>query len=240
MVSPQLLGERRLFGSASDSCHTEAHAARELNAQMAEATDPLDCHEITRPATRVPKRVERRHAGAKQGRRVARGQLVGNGCQTAFLGNHHLGVAAIVADAGNRLILAVHEVAAPARCAAAAMSAEKTHTHPLAEFPVGNPVAQSVDRADHFMAGDARVGDTGGETVDGEGVGMTNPARLNPNSDLPRWWRDQLSIYELQFARRGHLSGAIVRRCHCRLLKFLRLSFLVMGGDKNKYICKYY
>jgi hypothetical protein len=84
--------------------------------------------------------------------------------------NHHLGVASIGGNSGNRLILAVHEVAFTARRAAAAIAGEKADAHPLADFPEGHALSKGIDLADHFMARNARVANVGSEPFDGEDV----------------------------------------------------------------------
>jgi hypothetical protein len=46
------------------------------------------------------------------------------------------------------------------------MSAEKSYTDALADFPARNSLAQGVDFAHHFMAGDARERDAGEDAID--------------------------------------------------------------------------
>jgi hypothetical protein len=124
-VGPQLPGQRRLLLTAGDGRHAKAHPVRELDGQVAEAADALDRHKIAGPGGRVSERVAGRHAGAQQGRRVRRREICGNSCQGALIGDHHLGVAAVLGNTGNRLVLAVHDVTLPAGRAAAAMAARK-------------------------------------------------------------------------------------------------------------------
>ena len=72
--------------------------------------------------------------------------------------DHHLGIASITGNSGNRLILAVHEVAFAARRAAAAIAGQETDAHPLAHFPEGHALSKGIDLANHFMARNAGSG----------------------------------------------------------------------------------
>src|SRR5262249_62317587 len=79
-------------------------------------------------------------------------------------------------------------------------------------------LAEGVDLADHFMAGNAGVADVGREALDGEGVRMTDAARLDTNPDFPRRGRREFPLHHFQAAGPSHLNGAIGLR-HCRLLR---------------------
>jgi hypothetical protein len=161
-----------------------------------------------------------RHAGAQEGRRVRRRHFGGDGCQGALGGDHHFGVAAVVGNSGNRLILAVHAVTPPAGRAAAAMAAEEADPHSLAELPGRHALAEGINFADHFMARNAGVADVGSEALDGEGVRMTDAARLDPNADVPRPGHRQFPLHHFQAGGLGHLNGTIGCHCHRRLLRF--------------------
>src|SRR5262249_23698511 len=110
--------------------------------------------------------------------------------------------------------------------AATAIAAEKADPHPLAELPGRHALAEGIDLADHFMAGNAGIADVGREAIDGEGVRMTNAARLDTNPDLPRLGRRQFPLHHFQAARLGHLNGAI-SLCHVRLLRFQSVAVLI-------------
>ena len=77
MVGPQLPGQRLLFRTAGDGRHTKTHPVHELDAQMPEAADALDRHEIAGPGGQVSQRVIGRHAGAQQGRASAAASSAG-------------------------------------------------------------------------------------------------------------------------------------------------------------------
>src|SRR5262249_45880499 len=134
-------------------------------------------------------------------------------------GDHHLGVAAVVSHSGNRLVLAVHEITPSAGRAAAAIAAEKADSHPLAELPGRHALAEGIDLADHFMARNAGGADVARETLDGEGVRMTDAARFDTNPDFARRGRRQFPLNYFQAAGLAHLNGAI-GLLHGQLLRF--------------------
>jgi hypothetical protein len=81
--------------------------------------------------------------------------------------HHHLGISAIMMNAGKFLVLAVHEIAAAAELAVAAGPAEKSDAYSLSDAPALNTCADFVDPTDHLMARDSRKRDAGEDRVDG-------------------------------------------------------------------------
>ncbi len=133
-------------------------------------------------------------ARARQGCRFRGRQSVGNGRQRVRVRDHHLGIASITGNSGNRLILAVHEVAFPARRAAAAIAGEETNAHALADFPEGHALSNGIDLANDFVAWNAGVLNPRSKPLDGEDIGMTDTASLNANPYFPRRWCLQFAV----------------------------------------------
>src|ERR1700745_4148723 len=100
-------------------------------------------------------------------------------------------------NAGVFLVPAVHEVAAAAELAVAAVAAEKSDTHALTDRPTLDTVAKRIDPAHGLVSGDARVGDTGEDSVDCRRIRVADATGLNANPDLPRRGRRQLPLHQV-------------------------------------------
>jgi hypothetical protein len=87
-----------------------------------------------------------------------------------LVGDHDFGVAAVAGNTGDRLILAIHEVAASAGLAVTAVAAEKSDADSLTDFPIRDALAEGIDLADHFVAWNAGVANSGSKALDGEDV----------------------------------------------------------------------
>ena len=128
-------------------------------------------------ATRSPdraveflRRVIGRHSGAQQRSSFGRREQVGDSRECMLVGDHDFGVTAVAGNTGDRLILAIHEVAASAGLAVTAVAAEKSDADSLTDFPVRDALTEGIDLADDFMARNARELNTGSEPLDGEDV----------------------------------------------------------------------
>ena len=171
-------------------------------------------------ATRSPgaraalaQRVEGRDARAQQGRRVLGGQGVGDRGERRLGDDDVVGVPAVVGDAGHEAVHAADHVAAPARVAVAAVAAEPADPDPLAHLPRERVLADGLDPAGDLVAGDARVLDTRHVALDGEGVGVADPAGLHADQDLAAAGGGDLALDQLELL----LPGAVT--CIARVKK---------------------
>ena len=109
----------------------------------------------------VAQAVEGGDAGAHQRGGVYVGQVVGDEGERVGGGDDVVGIAAVEADAGDLLILAENEIAAPAGNAVVAVAAVPAEADALAHFEEGNVGADGIDDAGHLMARHAGIGDAG-------------------------------------------------------------------------------
>src|SRR5437870_6902206 len=86
-----------------------------------------------------------------------------------------------------------------------AMTCHITHAHPLSFFPALHARPDGLDSSDHFMAGDARVGESGETTFNRKSIGMANAAGLDMDSDLAKGRLDNCSLNDFQLARFRYL-----------------------------------
>ena len=223
VVGAELLRQFRLVGTAGNRRDLEPHVPGVLDTQMAEAADPEHGDKIAGLRRRVSQGAERRESRAQQRRRIDRRQVVRDRHEPARLCDHHFGVPAVMMNAGVFLVPAVHEVAVAAELAVAAGATEKPDTHALTDRPALDTVAKCIDPADDLVSGDARVGDTGKDSIDCRRIRVADATGLNANPDLPRRGRRQLPLHHVQAAGLAHLNGAIGCRCHRQLLRLQRL-----------------
>src|SRR5438874_1230982 len=92
----QLFGQRFFVGAFGDGHGFKSHFPGELNAQMSQASDPLDRDEISGPGSAVSKRVVGGDSGAKNRRRFFKRNLIWNSGQGFFGGDHIFGIAPVV------------------------------------------------------------------------------------------------------------------------------------------------
>src|SRR6202035_2334497 len=181
----KLLGSLRLVRTSSDCGNLEAYMASILQSKMAKAADAEDRNKVARFRGRVAQRAEGRQASTQQRRRVDGCEIVRHGHQAAGLGDHHLGIAAVVVDTRERLVLAAHQVAVAAGPTVPAAAAEKSYADALADFPPLHPRADRVDATHRLVTGDTRPLDWK-HSFDSAGVRMADPARPNANADMAR------------------------------------------------------
>jgi hypothetical protein len=121
---------------------------------------------------------------------------------------YELGITAVVADAGNLQFLTADEIAAPAGLAYAAVPAMPTYADPITHFPIAGAFSDSVDYTRDLVPGRTRIDDPGKGTLLGEDVAMTDPARLNSDSD-----RSGLGLADLFLNQLEGSTGAIYAYC---------------------------
>ena len=198
-----------LVRAAGDRHGLEPHPAGELHAEMAEAADAEDGDEVARTGAALAQRVEGGDARAEQRRGVLRGQVVRDRGQRALRHHDVVGVAAVVGDAGHQAVDAADHVAAPARVAVAAVAAEPADPDALAHLPGDHGLADGLDPSGDLVPGDPRVLDPRYPALDGEGVGVADPAGLHPDEHLARAGIAELPLGLLELrAGAGNLHHA--------------------------------
>jgi hypothetical protein len=132
--------------------------------------------------------------------------------ETGGSGVHHLGVAAVLAGSWLGLIEAVHEIAAPALCALAAVAAEEAKANAFADVPRRHVTADRVDDADDLVAGHDRLAGVGTDTFHAEEIAVAHSACENADADVPRFGIDDLALDEFEFTLSCDLESAVRRR----------------------------
>jgi hypothetical protein len=169
---------------------------------MSKAAESVDRHYVTSSRTGIAKRIEGGEPGTQQRSSLGRAQVVGHTDQTARFGEHDFRISAVGGHPGNDRVLAVHDVALPARRAGAIFAGKKANTDPLAYVPALDAFAQCLDAADHFVTGHARAGAFGCLALDRGAIGMAHAAGFDTDSDLATSRLLNRPLNELQLAGR--------------------------------------
>ena len=98
--------------------------------------------------------------------------------------DHVFLVTAIVAEGRDLFVLAVDEIAPPARVADEAMTAMPADAHALARLPVGDVGADRVDAPGDFVSGHSRILQAGPVAFLHDRIAVADAARLNLDADL--------------------------------------------------------
>ena len=152
----ELFGEWALVGSASDGDGAVAALGGVLHAEMAEATDAEDGDSVAGASAAVAKCVVGRDAGAEKRRGVNIGEVAWNEGEGVGRSDDVVCIAAVEADAGDKLIFAEGEIAAAAGMAVIAVAAMPAEADALPHLEERDIRADGIDEAGDFMAGDAR------------------------------------------------------------------------------------
>jgi hypothetical protein len=151
---------------------------------MPQAANSLNGNQITRTRATMAQGIEGGNSGAKKRSRISWFESIRN-CGDGFgLGDHVLLIPAIIVNAGNSFVRAIDEITLAACGAGKVMSAMPADSDALAFFPMGDARAGLVYNSGDFVAGDARVLDTGEDAFLGDHVAVTDAAGLNLDSDL--------------------------------------------------------
>jgi hypothetical protein len=169
---------------------------------MTQAADPQDGDQIPGPGAGVPQRIEHRQPGASERRGVYRRQFVGNTGQRARGRDHVVGVSAGKRRAGDRAVLAVHELAAPTAAAMAAIAARPADRHPFTLAPAHHTLAERVDMPRDLMTGSHRKPHTRPLVIDKQRIGVADAARFHGDPHTARSRVGQSAIDQSQFCAR--------------------------------------
>ena len=218
-VGSEFLCECGVFGAAADGCDSVAEFGGELDSEVAEAADALDGYEVGGERAAVAEGVEGGDSCAEERAGFDVGEGFGDGCEGFDGGDHVLRVAAVVGDAGDFEVAAVAEVSAAAGEAGAVLAAVPADSYALAFFPRGDAGAELVDDAGDFVAGDARVLDSGPLAFFGEDVAVADAAGLHLDEDMSGGGRGNLALDDLEFrSGAGDLCG--FHSCHASSYEF--------------------
>ena len=142
-------------------------------------------------ATRSPARAPELRRALKtvmpaqsRGAASAAGEIVGDGGDRFGGGDHVFGIAAVVADAGDLLILQLMKSPRRQASQVKAVAAVPADADALAGLPVGDVSADGVDAAGDFVSGDAGILDAGPMAFFDQRIAMADAAGFDLNSDL--------------------------------------------------------
>src|ERR1700733_8112175 len=174
---------------------------------MAEAAYALNHNEVARPGPAVPKSVEGGDARAKQRRRLHFVEIQRHMGDRRSLGEHMAGIAAVPRHASrSRAIFASELFTAAAAPAVPARASEPADACPIANRPPRHVGPDRLYRADHLVAGHARILKTRQKTFDSHRITVANAAGMNSNQKLPSGGGRTLTFDSFEFsARSGHL-----------------------------------
>jgi hypothetical protein len=209
VIGSQLLRQGGLLGPPRDGGDPVAQLGGVLQAEVAQAADPLHGDQRTRAAVDPLQRLECRETGAQQRRRLHRRQTIGNPHQAAAPRVDDLGVPAVHGPADLRLVEAVDEIAPPAGPALVALTTEVAHADPLTDLPTRHTVADRIDDADDLVAGNDGLAGVGAKSLGGDRVSVTDAATLDSNPDMVRGRVAQLAIDERELPSAGDFIGTI-------------------------------
>src|SRR5262245_29895713 len=182
----ELPREAGAFWSAAHCRDLVAELLRELDREMAEPADSLDCDEVARHRAAVPKGVEGRDPRTEQRRRVRRVERLGHPRDCFDRRNHVLRVATVVTESCDIHVGAVDEVATPARETGAILTAVPAHADLLTFLPLRHACARLVDHTGDFVTWHARVREVWPAAFLRKGIAVADSARLHANPHVPR------------------------------------------------------
>src|ERR1700751_330837 len=183
MVGAELPRQFRLVRATGNRRDLEPHVPRILHTQLTKAAETKHSDKITGLRRCISQSAERRESRAQQRRRIDRRQGVWDRHEPAGLRDHHLGIAAVMMNAGIFLVTAVDEIAVATELAVAARPAEKPDTHALTDHPALDTRAKPIDPPDDLMTWDARPFDWK-QSLHCAGIRVTDPTRLDANPYL--------------------------------------------------------
>jgi len=191
-----------LIGSTPYRSYLESHVPGILHAKMRKSTYAKHCDEVARLDWRVSECVEGGETCTQQWSCIDRRQIVRNRHEVTLLGDHHLGIAAIVVDAGIFLVSTIHEIATAAAYTVAATSTKDAYADTVAKRSSFDILSKLINYTHNFMSWYARPVDRK-RTFDSPGVRMANATGLNLDTHETHWRLDQ------GFCVSSSLSGAI-------------------------------
>ena len=198
----------------------KAHFVGKLHPQMAEASQPLNGHQIARSGSAVPQAVECGDPGTENRRRFRRRQQVGNGRQRFRTRNQVLGISSILMKAGHEELLTSEQITAMTRGTVATMPAVPSHPNPLAFLPSHHSGTDGINHSCDLMTRDTRILKSRPMAFFHKHVTMANPTGLDFYTD--RVWlrlRHRTPDDLERTSRRGDLHGC--HDCHHNLLRWL-------------------
>src|SRR6266851_819805 len=158
--------------------------------------------------------VKRGNPGTHEWRGFSRVERFRHPRQRFHRRDHVFLIAAVVADAANFRVRAVHEVPATAGKTGAVLPAVPADSNPLAFLPFLHARAHLVDHAGHFVSWDARISNAGEKAFLGNHVTVTDSTGLDADTYLPRSWLRNFSFYDFKICSGlRHLHGFHFRHC---------------------------
>lgn len=130
--------------------------------------------------------IERGDASAEKRSGFSGVERVGHSGNCFRGGEHVLGVAAVVADAGDFFVHASNEVAAAALQAGSVMAAVPANSYALTFLPIRHTRSDLINGPGNFVAGRARISDAWEKAVFDDMVAEANAAGLDADADVTR------------------------------------------------------
>jgi hypothetical protein len=147
---------------------------------MPEAANAKHRDDLAGSHARVPQSVERGYSRAHQRPGIHCADLIRYQCQRNCRRHHVLRVAAVTGDARDRTIYQTQiEVPAAAGIAISTVPAEPTYADAVADLPAFHAVAQRIHHARDFVPGNARILNTGKQSLLREHIAVTDAAGLH-------------------------------------------------------------
>src|SRR6266849_9827986 len=116
--------------------------------------------------------------------------------------DHVFLIPAVVADAANLPVRAVHEIPASARKTGTVLPAVPADSNPLAFLPFLHARAQLVDHAGHFVSWDARVRNAREKAFLGDHIAVTDSTGLDADSHVSRAGLGNFALHDFEIRSR--------------------------------------
>lgn len=159
LIGAQTPGQLFFVCATRNSNRLEPHTVGELDAKVAQATQTLNSHEITRSSPTIAQRIKGGDASAHERSRFRRIESLGHERKRLLRRHHVLSVPTIIGDTCDLFILAVDEISTATSGANEVMASMPADTHPLSRAPGMHIRAERVDYPDHLMSRNTWIGD---------------------------------------------------------------------------------
>src|SRR5271169_4559963 len=165
---------------------------------MAQTANTFDRDQSARRRAAVPQRVKGCDSGTQQRSRFGIAECVGYRRQRFDGSDHVLLVSTVVADARNLRVTAVQDASAPAFGTCVVLPAMPADADTLSLLPSGDPGAQFIDDACHFVPRNPRILNARPEAFFYKYVAVADAARLHLDEHLSRARVRNFALDDLQ------------------------------------------
>src|SRR5712692_9375946 len=213
-IRSELFREHGVARTASNGRDPIAELLCELDSQVTEPSDSLDSDEVARQRAAMAQGVKGGNPGTHQRRGLGSIKRLRHLCQRFHWCDHVFLVAAVVADAANLPVRAVHKVAATAGKTSAVLPAMPADSHTLAFPPFLHSRAEFIDHSGHLVSGNARVRNAWEKAFLGDHIAVTDSTGLHVNPHMSRARLRNFALHDLKVrSRLRYLHGFHFRHC---------------------------